>query len=147
MVAFLIMDSRRWTIDNKNHGLRSIDHTLFYKCSTLCLLLDQFTRGREFQFHFNLLKASVASHQSLASKVHIAIVFIFKAEVVVQVHAAFDDLAAAIAFYLKDVISFFGFGGCAAKEIFEEAHNNLSCHSEPFDYAQDKLREESCLSD
>ena len=98
--------------------------TLINKLSALCLSFDQLTCGREFHFHFDLLKASVGSNESFADKVDGAVTFIFKAEVVVQVHPAFDDLAAAITFHFERVVSFFWFGGRAAEEIFEEAHKS-----------------------
>jgi hypothetical protein len=52
--------------------------------------------------------------------------FVLNAEIVVQIHAPFDDLATAIAFYAEDIISFFRFCGCAAEETFEETHKYLS---------------------
>src|SRR5215208_453429 len=102
---------------------------LLNKLSTLCLLLDQRPFRREFQFHLNLLEATVIADQSFTDDVESTVVFIFQAEVVIQINATLDNLAAAIAFYIKGVVSFFGFGRCAAKEILEEAHKLpfLSC--------------------
>jgi hypothetical protein len=73
-----------------------------------------------------LLETPVVPDQSLADQVKRALTFVFEAEVVVQVHAAFDDLATAITFHFECIVSFFGFGGRAPEEIFEEAHIILS---------------------
>src|SRR5918911_388627 len=101
------------------YGLSSIVDDLLNELSTLYLLLDQCTFGREFHFHLDLLKTAVVPNQSFADQVKRVVTFIFEAEVVVQVHAAFDDLAAAITFHLERVVPFFRFGGSAAEEIFE----------------------------
>src|SRR5688572_5698029 len=95
---------------------------LFYERSTLCLLLDQLTRGSELHLHFDLLKAATIAYQSLADEVDRAIIFVFKAEVVIHIHPAFDDLTTAIAFYVEGVIIFISFGGCATEKFFKEAH-------------------------
>ena len=57
------------------------------------LLLDQLTVWCEFHFYFNLLKTAIVSYQSFADKIDGTVTFIVKTEVVVQVHAAFDDFA------------------------------------------------------
>ena len=97
---------------------------LIYEFATLGLLLDQLALGCEFHFHFDLLETSVISNESFPNQVKGAVTFIFKAEVVVQVHAALDDLATAITFHVECVISFFGFGGTTTEKIFEEAHKS-----------------------
>jgi hypothetical protein len=100
--------------------------TLFRECSALSLLLDQCTLGVELHLHFDALETAIftVSDQSFADKIVIA--FIAETEIVVQVHAAFDDLTAAIAFYVEDVVSFCGFGEpAAAEDVFEETHSNL----------------------
>src|SRR5258706_203235 len=97
---------------------------LFHKRSTLYLLIDQFTGGREIHFHFDLLKATIAPDQSLADNV--AVPCIVETQVVIQIHAPFDDLTAAPAFDFEGVIMLFRLGACAAEEIFEEAHIILS---------------------
>ena len=58
------------------HRPWSIVHGLFHKCSALCLLLDQFTVGREFHFHFDLLETAIVAHQSFADEVDSAVAFI-----------------------------------------------------------------------
>lgn len=60
-------------------------------------------------FHFNLLKAAIAAHQRLADNVGVAISF--ETEIVIQVDAALDDLAAAPTFDVEGVIAFLGFSG------------------------------------
>jgi hypothetical protein len=95
---------------------------LLYKLSALGLLLDQFTCGCEFHLSLDLLETPVVPDQSFADQVKGTVAFIFKTEVVVQVHPALDDLAAAITFHFESVVSFFGFGGRTAEEIFKEAH-------------------------
>jgi hypothetical protein len=72
-----------------------------------------------------LLKAAIVTDQSFADEIDRAITFILQAEVVVQVHAAFDHLAAAITFYMETVISFFRFGSYPPEEFFEKAHRSL----------------------
>jgi hypothetical protein len=72
------------------------------------------------------LETPVVSNESFADQVKGTVAFIFKAEIVVQVHAALDDLAAAITFHFEGIVSFFRFGGSPAEEIFEEAHDTLS---------------------
>jgi hypothetical protein len=124
MVTFLSIDHGRWTIDDESHHPWSMFYRLLYELSTLDLLFDQLTRGCEFHFHFDLLETAVVPDQSLANQIESFIPFIFKAEVIIQVHAAFDDLATAITFDLEGVVSFFGFGGSAAEEVFEEAHKS-----------------------
>ena len=104
---------------------------LLHKLSTLCLLLDQRAFGREFQFHFDLLETTVIADQSFTDDVESAVVFIFQAEVVVQVDAALDNLATAIAFYIKGIVTFLGFGRGSAKKILEEAHVILSVIASP----------------
>src|SRR6185503_1697358 len=89
------------------------------------LLLDQFPVGCEFHFYFDLLEAAVIPDQAFAHKIDGAIAFIVQAEVVVQVHAPFDDLAAAIAFDMEGVIAFLWPGPTPAEEFFEEAHSRL----------------------
>jgi hypothetical protein len=108
---------------------KTIVYGLFNELSTLCLLLDQSTFGRELHFHFDLLETSIVPYQSFADQVEGSVTFIFKAEVIVQIHAAFDDLAAAIAFYFESIVSLFGFGRFAAEKFFEKAHNILSLSS------------------
>ena len=95
---------------------------LFHKRSALDGLLDQRPSGCELHFHFDPLEAFVISHDDFAAEVDVLIAFEVQAEVVIQVDAAFDDLAAATALDLEDVISFFRFGGITAEEFFEEAH-------------------------
>jgi hypothetical protein len=68
---------------------------------------------------------AAVTDQDFAAEIGV-ITFIAEAEIVIEIHAAFDDLAAAIAFDLEDVISFFGFGGRPAEEILEKAHNDPS---------------------
>jgi hypothetical protein len=69
------------------------------------------------------LEAASAAHYSLAADVDLAVIFIFDAQVVVEVDTAFDDLAAAIAFDFEGVIVLFRFGGRTAEEVFEKAHD------------------------
>jgi hypothetical protein len=88
---------------------------LFHKRSALSLLPDQRSSGSELHFDFDLLEAKTAAHQHLAAEVDILVIFEVQAELVVQVDAAFDNLAAAVAFYLEDVISLFRLGGFAAE--------------------------------
>ncbi len=83
--------------------------------------IDQLFFGRELHFHFDLLETAIVSHQDFAAEIYIAAVNIFQAEVIIQVHAAFDDLAAALAFDLEYIITFFMLLG-PAEEVFEEAH-------------------------
>src|SRR5688500_3180217 len=106
----------------------AMPYQLFYERSTLCLLLDQLTRGSELHLHFDLLKAASIAYQSFADEVDRAIIFVFKAEVVVHIHTAFDDLTTAIAFYVEGVIIFISFGGCAAEKFFKEAHGICSLY-------------------
>jgi len=98
----------------------------FHDLSALHIFLEHRACGRELDLHFDLLEATPAAKQALADVIDFAVVFVFDAEIVVQIHAALDDLAAAIAFHLKRVITFFRFGGCAAEKVFEEAHSVLS---------------------
>jgi len=101
-------------------------HGLFNEFSALYLLFDQFTRGREFHFYFDLLETPVVPDQSFADQVNCGVPLIFKAEVIVQVHPAFNDLTAAIAFNFEHMVSLFRFGRTTAEEVFEEAHIILS---------------------
>jgi hypothetical protein len=107
-----------------DHGLSSIVHSLFYKRSAVRFLLDQRALGRELHLYFYLLETAVVptADQSFASEIHAAIAFVFDAQIVIKVHAALDDLAAAIAFDFEDIVSFVRFGGPAAEEVLEEAH-------------------------
>ena len=75
------------------------------------LLLDQFTVGREFHFHFDLLETAIVADQSFVDEVDCVVAVIVQAEIVIEVDAAFDDLSAAVAFYVEDVIAFLGLGG------------------------------------
>ena len=86
------------------------------------LLLDELTVGSEAHFHFDLLETAVVADQSLADEIDRFVTFVVKAEVIVQVDAAFDDLTAAVALHVEDVIALIRLGIQAAKEIFEEAH-------------------------
>ena len=52
---------------------------------------------------------------------HFAVVFIFDAQIIVEINPPFDDLAAAIAFDVEGVKMLFWFGRCAAEEVFEKA--------------------------
>jgi hypothetical protein len=100
-----------------------IVYGLFNERSALYLLLNQGAFGCEFHFHFDLLEAPVGSNESFADKVDGTVTFIVKAKIIVQVHAAFDDLTAAITFHFECVESLFRFGGTTTEEIFKEAHS------------------------
>ena len=64
-----------------------------------------------------------AAHQSFADNISGAgVAFEFGAEVIIQIHAPFDDLPAAIAFDVECVIVLLRFGRIAAEKIFEKAH-------------------------
>src|SRR5215216_962340 len=96
---------------------------LLHKRPAVDIFLDQFPCGSELHFHFDLLETAVCSYQTLADEIRVS--FIGKAEIVIQVHTAFDDLATALAFDLEDIKPFFRFGRCSTKEVFEEAHGYL----------------------
>jgi hypothetical protein len=98
-------------------------YRLFHDLPTLHIFFKHRARGRELDLHFDLLEATPAAQQSLADVIDFAVIFVFDAEVVVQIHAAFDDLAAAIAFDMECVIALLRFGGCTAEKVFEEGHN------------------------
>ena len=106
--------------------LWSIVYSLFDECSTVNRFFKQLALCIKRQLHFDLLEAAVCSaDQAFADDEAIAV--IIQAEIVIQVHATFDDLTAAIAFHEEDVEAFIRFGGCSsAEEIFEEAHVILS---------------------
>jgi hypothetical protein len=96
---------------------------LFHQNPAPDLLLDQFPVRAELHFDFDLLETAILSDQPLADEIDCVIAFIVQAEVVVKVHAPFDDLAAAIAFDVEGVIPFFRPGGFAAEKFFEKAHD------------------------
>ena len=70
------------------------------------MFLQQFLIEVEFQFDLDLLEAFPVAHHHFADKIYIVVIFIFHAEVVIQIQAAFDDLSAAVAFHFKNIISF-----------------------------------------
>ena len=98
----------------------------FHERSALRMFLDHPPRGRELERHLDLLKATPAAHDPLADVIDFAIVFVFNAQVVIQIHATFDDLTAAITFDVECVISILWFGGWTAEEFFKEVHIVLS---------------------
>jgi hypothetical protein len=85
------------------------------------VLFEQLTGGVEFQLDFDALEAAVFTNENLAGMENVAAFFILDAEVVVQVHATFDDFSAAVAFDGEGVIALLWFGR-SAEEFFEEVH-------------------------
>jgi hypothetical protein len=79
--------------------------------STFNLLIQQFTGRVEGQLDFDLLEAASAAHHDLADEVTAGLVV--EAQIVGQVDAAFDALAAAIALDGEDVKVALRTGGCA----------------------------------
>jgi len=72
--------------------------TLANKLPAADLFFHQIFICIEFQFHFDLLKASSAPQQPLADKVHFAVPIVFHGEIVAQIDVAFNLLTTAIAF-------------------------------------------------
>lgn len=62
------------------------------------MLFEQLTGGVEFQLDLDALETFIFAHQDLAGKKDVAAIFIFGAEIVVQVHVTSDDFSAALAF-------------------------------------------------
>src|SRR5690348_10754825 len=87
------------------------------------LLLDQCPGRGKLHCHFDLLEAAIVSDQSFADEIDRAVPFIIQAEIVVQVHAPFDDLAAAITFHMEGVVALFRFGSPTTEDFFEKTHS------------------------
>lgn len=91
------------------------------------LPVDQCTRRGKLKLCFHPLKASIGTHQHLAGIKHFAVIFIFDAQIMLQINTSFDHLAAAIAFDGKGVITLHRPGRfCSTEKFLKKAHVFLS---------------------
>ena len=91
--------------------------SLFHELPAGCMFFQQFARLVEFQLDLDLLEAHTVAHQHLADEIIRFVTFVFHAQVVVQIDAAFDHLTAAIALY-RERIKFRGWSGWERRIFF-----------------------------